>query len=136
MLCSELIDNANLHLILIFFLLLWHLRAIYCHNNQLPQPILILSWSSPLFTLNLDASFVILSFYRCLGRFLGLLVSGFQLVANPIRPSDLHTCPIHPSLLLLRIPIMFVSPYSSFINSWFDLIQTPLKCSFLGQISF
>lgn len=43
---------------------------------------------------------------------LGLLVSGFQSVASPIGPSDLHICPAHPNLLLLRTPIIFVSPYS------------------------
>lgn len=99
---------------------------------------LSLSWtsSSPPLTIKLDASFLIMSFYPCLGRPLGLLVSGFQLVANLIGSSDLHmTCSAHPSLLLLRTPIICVSPYS-FFTFWFVLISNSPKEFLFGPNIF
>jgi hypothetical protein len=76
---------------------------------------LSLFWAnfSPLLTPKIDASFVILSFHRSLDHPLGFLVPSFQLVANLIGSLDLHTCSAHQSLLLLRSPIIFASPYST-----------------------
>lgn len=68
-------------------------------NIQLPPPIPILRQFSPLFIPNLDVLLVILSFHFCLVHPLGLFVFCFQIVANPMRPSDLHTCSADLSLL-------------------------------------
>ncbi|KAF0713671.1 Uncharacterized protein FWK35_00026342, partial [Aphis craccivora] len=61
-------------------------------------------------------SLTTLSFHLCLGRPLGLFVFGFHFVTCPIGPSDLHTCPAQLSLLLFKIPLIFGSPYRSWIS--------------------
>jgi len=68
------------------FYLYWLLRAIYrpiATTTTCLHPSLSWASSSPLFNPNLDASFVILSFHRCLGRPLGL-----RYTANPINCSN------------------------------------------------
>lgn len=71
-------------------------------------------------------------FQRCLDLSLGLSMFSFHHVVNPIKPSDLHSCPAHLSLLLLRTPIMFVSLYNSSIY-WFVLNWNYLRTFLFGQ---
>lgn len=79
------------------------------YSIQLPQQSLasICLYLKLVLLHHLLPSFVTLSFHNCLGRPLGLPVSGFRPVTNHIGSSDHHTCPAHRSLLLLRISINF-----------------------------
>lgn len=97
-----------------------------CH-----QPSLSWANSFPLFTPKPNVNLMILSFLRYLCLSLGLFVSSFHPVANPTGPPDLHIYPAHLSLMLLRTPIMFVSPYNSVI-SWFVLNSNSPRAFLFG----
>lgn len=102
---SKLYTQAELHSFFHYLLL----QAIWVHYFHLP-----ISWTSFSHSLidHPNAFFVILFFDRFLGRSLGLLVNcvHFSIVANPIGPFYLHTCPTH-LILLLSKTIIFVLPY-------------------------